>query len=95
MNHPALILNPAQAEAVYSAMCALNNVSGIGFGVVFPEAGGRIKSGRIGVREFGDTGRVQVEHFAFQGNPVEQVEAVESYDDQNAFATAYGLNLDT
>ncbi len=88
----ALILTQAQAGAVYSTMCALNNVSGIGCAVVFPEAAGRIKSGRIAVREFGDTGRVQVERFAFQGNPVEQVEAAESYADQSAFATAYGLN---
>lgn len=86
-----LILNKAQAEAVYSAMCALNNVSGVGLGVVFPEAGGRIRSGRIAVRELGDTGRVLVERFAFQGNPAEQLEAVESYADQSAFATAYGL----
>mgnify|MGYP000867219322 CR=1 FL=1 len=81
-----LILTKSQAEAVYSAMCALNNVNGIGFGVAFNE-----QASRVGVREFADTGRVLVERFAFQGNPVEQIEAVESYADQSAFATAYGL----
>lgn len=64
------ILTPAQAEAVYSAMCHLNNVGGrfactLGDGVCV-EAWGSVRIfGRIGVTE--------------------------TYPDQSAFATAYGL----
>ena len=76
----SLILNQSQAEAVYSAMCHLNNV------------GGRLhatleQDGAVHVRETGQGIQVWInegEHLA-PGCEVEQ------YADQSAFATAYGL----
>ncbi|CUJ51746.1 hypothetical protein [Achromobacter xylosoxidans] len=70
-----LILTPAQAQAVYSAMCALNAV------------GGKLETTvdevlvRVGVL----TGRVSVVS-AFDAD-----DRLEIYDDQDAFAAAYGL----
>lgn len=77
MNKP-LILTPAQAKAVYDAMCALNNV------------GGRIRATtptkspllQIEVRE-NSVGEVFV-----------QGDGCEIYADQAEFSTAYGLNAD-
>lgn len=70
-----LILTPAQAQAVYSAMCALNNV------------GGRIDNIFVGgsalVRET-HSGRVRVLSALGAGEK-------ETYRDQSAFAAAYGL----
>ena len=68
-----MILAQAQAEAVYSAMCALNNVAG------------RIN---CTVQEFITVketvlGHVYVSHMNREG--------LERYEDQAAFATAYGL----
>lgn len=70
-----LILTTAQAQAVYSAMCALNAV------------GGKLETTvddvlvRVGVL----TGRVSVVS-AFDAD-----DRRETYDDQDAFAAAYGL----
>lgn len=79
------ILTQAQAEAVYSAMCALNNVSHTYFRTNF----GAPNDKRISVAEV-DEG-ISIKLYAFQGNPVEQTEAEEVYDNQADFATAYGL----
>lgn len=72
----ALILNQAQAEAVYSAMCALNNVGGR-IDVLIPNPGGVI----VQVQEM-QHGEVWV-FFGSLGS--------ENYADQSAFAAAYGL----
>lgn len=84
----SLILNQAQAEAVYSAMCALNNVGHTFLRANFEAPHGR----RINVSETCEG--VAVRLHAYQGNPVEQIESGEDYDDQSAFATAYGLISD-
>lgn len=70
-----LILTTAQAQAVYSAMCALNAV------------GGKIETtvGEVLVRET-FTGRVSVVS-AFDAD-----DRRETYDEQDAFAAAYGLH---
>lgn len=70
-----MILHKSQAEAVYSAMCALNNV-----GAKFNEF---VFSGRNGpeVRNMG-AGNILVD---------DGYEGVERYASQAAFATAYGL----
>lgn len=91
---PTLILNTSQAEAVYSAMCALNNVSGalwcrmpIGKGEEWADVRqddrGAIHIGKGPLRRF---------------DPIESVVTIgprEYHADQNAFSTAYGLNADT
>lgn len=75
-----MILNQSQAAAVYSAMCALNNVSGrikAQFGDVSDD----------GVNVFeeldGSVNVVRVRHY--------DVLEAERYASQAAFATAYGL----
>lgn len=71
-----MILNKSQAEAVYSAMCALNNVSAR-LDVNLPQGNGlaiRVYEG-LGGRIFLTTERGQTEIYA----------------DQSAFATAYDL----
>lgn len=82
---PTKILNKTQAEAVYSAMCALNNVSHTYLRTNFDAPHGN----RISVHETGEG--VAVRLHTFQGNPVEQIEGSEEYASQAAFATAYGL----
>jgi hypothetical protein len=74
------ILNPSQAEAVYSAMCALNNVSGA-IRVIFAAEGQKV----IKVRQCEDFGSISVIH---------GFETVERYASQYEFFTAYGLNPD-
>lgn len=77
----ALILTPAQAEAVYSAMCALNNV------------GARIDAfleGAFHAREMAD-GRVVVHIVPNVTFPGSHAAEPEIYPNQSAFATAYGL----
>lgn len=70
------ILNQSQAEAVYSAMCHLNNVGGR-IAVTFGE--------RVRVMEMAN-GAVHVrQHLGGAWEPAEL------YADQSAFATAYGL----
>lgn len=72
------ILTKAQAEAVYSAMCAINNL-----GESFGEAGFR------GSREQ-ELIRVQwLESVTIRAG---LTGPREEYDDQSAFATAYGLH---
>lgn len=68
-----MILTQAQAEAVYSAMCTLNNVDG------------RITCSIQAFITVKETflGHVYVSHMNREG--------LERYDNQAAFATAYGL----
>ncbi len=76
--HSERILTQAQAESVYSAMCALHS------------AGGRASiqlPGLVGAYEK-STGAVVV----FNADR-ETTALVESYADQTAFATAYGLHV--
>lgn len=72
-----LILTQAQAEAVYSAMCTLNNVS--------MRLDGCVADG-IRCRE--DEGG---EMFVFDMCAGHTGGAREEYENQSAFATAYGL----
>jgi len=80
----AKILNQAQAEAVYSAMCALNNVSVARFQARFI---GKCPMNRSTLTEVDAmlTGDVVIE-MAGLG-----IEHREHYPNQAAFATAYGL----
>ena len=73
------ILNQSQAEAVYSAMCALNNVGGI---VAVDLEGGDLR-----VQQHHTSGKVCVTHFRAAPRRPD----FESYADQSAFATAYNL----
>lgn len=74
---PALILTTAQAQAVYSAMCALNNIGAV-IDVEIPGGCG-------GTRIQGTfTGSVRVEQRWDDRKS-------ERYPDQDAFAAAYGL----
>jgi hypothetical protein len=79
----SLILNQAQAEAVYSAMCALNNVNaGRSIALAFNVT----EDQRISVREFVDTREVHI------GLELQAVTfKSEHHADQSAFAAAYGL----
>jgi hypothetical protein len=74
-----LILNQAQAEAVYNAMCHLNNVSGL----IRVE----LNNGDISVQQHHTSGKISIVELI--GTPVRQ--NFESYGDQSAFATAYSL----
>lgn len=78
----SLILNQAQAEAVYSAMCALNNVGAELKATIYT----RDSAGDY-MRVYQDGGAVKVVDVL--GHSVENRE---HYDDQAAFAAAYGLN---
>ena len=77
----ARILTQAQAEAVYSAMCALNNV-----GAIAKDIRG-IGSCRTLVLSEEWTGLVEIRRGS--RGPL-----LETYENQAAFATAYGLNSD-
>lgn len=71
------ILNQSQAEAVYSAMCALNNVAA-------DKGAASFESGRMnGIYVNWQTHVVAIQ--------VGVVGPSEYYADQAAFATAYGL----
>lgn len=75
------ILNQSQAEAVYSAMCYLNNV-GARLDAFLDKA--------FHAREMAD-GRVVIHivpNLTFPGSHAAEPEV---YTDQSAFATAYGL----
>ena len=78
---PALVLNPAQAEAVYSAMCALNNV------------GGRchVKAEAFEAQER-KNGSVLIFSFATDAEGEVTAMAEEVYASQSDFATTYGLS---
>lgn len=73
-----MILNKAQAQAVYSAMVALNNVYGYA----------RIELEKGIVVEEAKSGRVEVTRPFAGGKQIE----VEGYHTQMAFAFAYGLD---
>lgn len=77
----ALILNQAQAEAVYSAMCALNNVGGRICTELQDRYGNEIR-----VLESWDGVTVTLN----TGGIVRERDSI-TYADQHAFATAYGL----
>lgn len=71
-----MILNKSQAEAVYTAMCYLNNVSGK-IAVSF--------AGNIEVSEY--LGKIYVSKIS--KTPFENKEEI--YENQNAFREAYGI----
>lgn len=73
----AQILNQAQAEAVYSAMCTLNNVGA---------ETGRVRID-VAVVAWGATGASVELVRAYRDMNAER----ENYDSQAAFAAAYGL----
>lgn len=75
-----MILNKAQAEAVYSAMVALNNV-----GATAKEIHGDGFYVRVGLA----SGTVNI---CLDSSDFSIPVLRERYEDQNAFATAYGLN---
>lgn len=81
-----MILNPAQAEAVYGAMCALNNV-GANATVRIPNSGTTI---HVTQRTMGDAHLIQVFIADAVGNPTGN--GFEEYAAQATFAAAYGLN---
>lgn len=76
------ILTPAQAQAVYSAMCTLNQIGAV-IDVDIPDGVDRIRSARV-LGAF--AGRVQVEQLWDDHKR-------ELYSDPAAFAAAYGLDL--
>ena len=81
----SLILNKAQAEAVYSAMCALEKAGVIRFSGVIPgkDADGSFHSIEVVRMRRGD---VVVEKTA------RVLDMREHYADQSAFAIVYGLS---
>ena len=81
------ILNQAQAEAVYSAMCALNNV-GAAICVQIPESG-RYSSGNPPLEVAELFGGVVAIGYRLNGEraPI----TLERHNSQDEFATAYGL----
>ena len=78
----ALILNQSQAEAVYNAMCALNNV-GAALECLLPLGGGKA------VRVY-EALNASVHVATEAGGRAWQ--SVERHESQSAFATAYGLD---
>ena len=82
-----MILNQAQAQAVYNAMCALNNVGArlSAHGIGYDADGFAISA------EQSETGLVSIgTGFA----PHAERKVLERHGGKNAFATAYGLNPD-
>ena len=79
----ARILNQAQAEAVYNAMCALNNV-GAAIDCLLPLGGGKA------VRVY-EALNASVHVATEAGGRAWQ--SVERHESQSAFSTAYGLNI--
>ena len=80
-----MILTQAQAEAVYSAMCALNNVGGILHTRIKATPGAFIHVNKL------PSGHMQLWPGDAGGNPTGPLE---SHHNQAAFATAYGLISD-
>jgi uncharacterized protein YjaG (DUF416 family) len=81
----AMILNESQVEAIYSAMCALNNISGI-VHVVMP---GQTAGDTITVfQEVMSHEVVVILRSMIEAEPVK----TERYKDQGEFAQAYGLD---
>jgi uncharacterized protein YjaG (DUF416 family) len=81
----AMILNSHQVEAVYSAMCALNNVTGM-IHVVMP---GKDAGQTITVFQEVVSHEVVI-HLRSMVEP--EPISTERYKDQNAFIKAYGLD---
>lgn len=79
------VLNQAQAEAVYSAMVALNNVSARAHVRIDLEDGATLHACEC------EDGSVQIFIGDALGNPTGG--RFEQFDTQNAFAKAYGLDL--
>lgn len=75
------ILTQAQAEAVYSAMCALNNVGAELKATIYT----RDSAGDY-MRVYQDGGSVKVVDVIRHS-----IETKEHYDNQSAFAAAYGM----
>lgn len=82
----ARILNQAQAEAVYSAMCAMNNVGGR-IDAAMPAGGGT--GARVRETVHGQILVAGEFRGEAHGGPWKEL-----YDNQHAFANAYGLNSD-
>lgn len=76
------ILTQAQAEAVYSAMCHLNNVGG--------QMNASFEGGAVSAIEWSEGTVTVTRHRAPAGFPYCN-EQQETYSSQSAFATAYGL----
>lgn len=72
-----MILNKAQAIAVYDAMCALNNV------------GGKIK---VFIPAYDVLACIQISEEISGYIKIVGFTKIEEYTNQNGFATAYGLN---
>lgn len=79
-----MILNKSQAEAVYSAMVALNNLGGIA-GCTIPV--GEPNNGRV-IRVFEHESSRRI-HVSYWWGGAQR--DFETHEDQNAFAHAYGL----
>ena len=82
------ILTQAQAEAVYSAMCALTNVGGT-VKVTLPIHALPVATSGEYIRAWEDDGHIQVVRCVRHTR-----EADEFYENQAAFATAYDLDQD-
>lgn len=76
---PTLILTTAQAQAVYSAMCALNNLGRVGGSVIIPKEPDQSDEPRVSWNFLGVTVHQDLTFHK------------EYYADQSAFAAAYGL----
>ena len=77
----SLVLNKSQAEAVYSAMCALNNVGALLSTFIRTDSGKFIE-----VHDNGDEITMWATEIELPGK--------ETHASQTAFATAYGLHSD-
>lgn len=73
------ILNKARAEAVYNAMCSLNNVGA--------KINALMNDGDVSVQEMHRSGKVVVTSLEL----LPTTRLFESYPSQAAFAAAYGL----
>lgn len=87
-----MILNPSQAQAVYAAMCALNNVSAGDLKTQFPGPTGRDGRtvSRIYVSGADLRGQYHIEVAIYSSTDVDE-NYTEKYASQAAFAEAYGL----
>lgn len=73
-----MILTPAQAQAIYSAMCALNNIGATASDIDADEFDIRIRCGVIAIRGSSNDFAIPIER--------------EDFINQAAFAAAYNLN---
>jgi len=88
-----MILSQAQAEAVYNAMCALNNVSMNALRTQFPGPTGRDGKtvSHIYVDGVETNRQFKMKVAIYSSTDVEE-NYEERYSSQAAFAAAYGLN---